>query len=230
MIISHKYKFIFIKTNKTAGTSVEIALSKFCGPDDIITPITADDEKIRKELGYPGPQNHLASLTNYGLKDIVRFVLTGKKKNKFYNHISAREVKMHVGQQVWDDYFKFCIERNPWDRVVSFYYWKYKSKSRPSIADYIKSKSWLALKHRGRELYTLNGQVAVNKICYFENLADELEVIRLQLGIPKMLSLPNAKSHFRKDKQSYRDILDKDSESIIAEVFSEEINLLGYTF
>ncbi|MEL6382956.1 MAG: chondroitin 4-O-sulfotransferase, partial [Cyanobacteria bacterium J06626_18] len=32
MIISHEYKFIFLKTRKTAGTSIEIALSKFCGP------------------------------------------------------------------------------------------------------------------------------------------------------------------------------------------------------
>lgn len=29
MIISHKNRFIFLKTEKTAGTSIEIALSKF---------------------------------------------------------------------------------------------------------------------------------------------------------------------------------------------------------
>ncbi len=31
MIISHRHSFVFVKTTKTAGTSVEIALSKHCG-------------------------------------------------------------------------------------------------------------------------------------------------------------------------------------------------------
>ena len=39
MIISHKYKFVFIKTMKTAGTGIEIHLSAHCGDDDIATPI-----------------------------------------------------------------------------------------------------------------------------------------------------------------------------------------------
>ena len=41
MIVSHKHKFIFLKTKKTAGTSIELALTKLCGDDDIITPLTA---------------------------------------------------------------------------------------------------------------------------------------------------------------------------------------------
>ena len=39
MIISHHYKFIFVKTNKTAGTSIEWALSKFLKEGDMLTTI-----------------------------------------------------------------------------------------------------------------------------------------------------------------------------------------------
>ena len=113
MIISHQYKFIFIKTAKTAGTSIEIALSKFCGEKDIITPITSEDEIIRKELKYRGPQNYLAPISEYKIKDFARLLLYRKKKGKYYNHISAREIIKHTGKAVWKNYYKFCFERNP---------------------------------------------------------------------------------------------------------------------
>ena len=46
MIISHAYRAVFLKTNKTAGTSIEIALSRFCGELDVM-PITPENGTIR---------------------------------------------------------------------------------------------------------------------------------------------------------------------------------------
>lgn len=61
MIISHTHKLIFFKTKKTAGTSFEIALSKFLGNDDVVTPIASKDEEIRKGFGIEGPRNYILS-------------------------------------------------------------------------------------------------------------------------------------------------------------------------
>jgi hypothetical protein len=44
MIVSYLHKFIFIRTKKTAGTTVEMTLAPACGPDDIITPLGTWDE------------------------------------------------------------------------------------------------------------------------------------------------------------------------------------------
>ena len=65
MIVSHEHRFIFVKTHKTGGTSVEIALAEHCGPDDIITPIVEEDEAYRTELGFRGPQ-HTADTAGVG--------------------------------------------------------------------------------------------------------------------------------------------------------------------
>ena len=35
MIISHKHKFIFLHSRKCAGSSMEVALNKYLGPNDI---------------------------------------------------------------------------------------------------------------------------------------------------------------------------------------------------
>jgi hypothetical protein len=230
MIISHKYRYIFLKTTKTAGTSIEIALSKFCGPEDVVTPITPEDEKIREELGYQGPVNYLAPLRGYGFKDLALLLLKGRRKRWFYNHIPAREVKTHVGQQLWDSYFKFCVERNPWDRVVSLYYWQNQTEPRLPFSAFIQSAAPLALKRKGFGLYTIDGRVVVDKICRFENLPEELEAVRTKIGIPEKLELPRAKSRFRKDKESYRDIYGETEKARIAELFSDEIRLFGYEF
>ena len=48
MIISHKYKFIFVKCGKVAGTSIEIALRKCLGDKDISTPVVDYDEAYAK--------------------------------------------------------------------------------------------------------------------------------------------------------------------------------------
>lgn len=229
MIISHKYKFIFLKTAKTASTSVEIALSKHCGKRDIITPMLPADEEIRRKLQYRGAQNYLSPITDYNLQELINLAFKGgERKQRYFHHISAEEVKKHIGDTVWGSYYKFCIERNPWERIISMYYWMHQSEPRPTISEYLNSEmpSWLI--KFGIDLYSINGQIAVNRICLYENLEEELEKIRLQLGIPEKLQLPTAKAQHRTDKRSYKDILTDEQIKKIGLMFSREINLFGY--
>ena len=49
MIISHSKKFIFLRTIKTASSSIEIFLSQFCDKDDILTELFKDEEMFKKK-------------------------------------------------------------------------------------------------------------------------------------------------------------------------------------
>lgn len=232
MIISHRHRFIFIKTNKTAGTSFEFALARICGPKDIITPVSREDEKVRRELRLPGPQNHRLPIREIGAGKALSALLRGRASRElgYYNHISAAEIRAHLGEARWRSYFKFCFERNPWDRVVSLYYWKQRKQRRVTLAEFIRSDEVQVLKRRGIGLYTIDGEVVVDRICRFENLVGELNTVRRQWGIDEPLEMPRLKGQYRRDKRPYRELLSDADRDHIAELFQDEIALLGYRY
>ena len=130
MIICHTKKIIFIKTKKTGGTSFEIALSKYCSSDCIITPISPNDEKTRKNLGFGKAQNY----ENYFWKK-ERLRTNGH----FINHLSAANVKNSVPPQVWAEYKKITIVRNPYDVAISRYFYHGGEKTGMDFLTYLKN-------------------------------------------------------------------------------------------
>lgn len=232
MILSHKHKFIFLKTNKTAGTSVEIALSQVCGPDDIITPISREDERLRHSMGGRGAQNYAAPWRDYSLVEWKKRILKGKRKKRYYSHMPARHLMELVPQDVWEGYYKFCFERNPWERVISLYYWRYrKAQSLPSITEFLDSGTPLVLREKGFHVYTVDDQPVVDTICRYEHLADELRRVCDHVGVPAdNMEIPRAKGSFRKDRRPYREILSPEETERIGRMFHREIELMGYTF
>lgn len=233
MIISHRHQFIFLKTSKTAGTSIEIALSRFCGPEDIITPISPKDEKIRRETGGCGPQNHDSRTVRRTLSEWFQARARGKHKPPFYNHMPARKIIQRIEPSVWDNYYRFCVVRNPWDRVISQYYWRNRdlpTEEMPSLAQFLKSADAASLMKKGFRLYTLKGRPAVHQLCYYESLEADLEKARLAIGLPEPLELPNAKGGHRKDKRPYQESFTPQTRAQVARMFRKEIALTGYRF
>jgi hypothetical protein len=228
VIISHKFKFIFIKTVKTGGTSVEIALSKHLGDDDVITPISAEDEAIRQQLGYRGPQNCWLPVHRGYLGSLSRLFLKRQRKLKYFNHIGAESIRSHIGHSIWNKYYKFCFSRNPWDRAISLYYWRYQSEPRPTFSDFIRSDGFRNIVRRGWDLFSIDGEVVVDRVCAYENLVTELEQVRQTVGIPEPLELPNAKSRYRRGQTLHPAELPRRDIDLISAVASSEIKLMGY--
>ena len=232
MIISHEHKFIFLKTRKTAGTSVEIALSRFCGEGDVITPISPADEALRQRLSHRGPQNFRV-VTRFTPEDGAPLSTRKRMRQKqigYYNHMPAEEIRAIVGTAAWDEYFKFCFERNPWDKAISRYFHGTRGREpRPSLLAFLRSEDPDKLSNF--EIYSIDGDLAVDRVGLYENLDSELERIAALLNLPeKKIRLPRAKATFRKDRRHYRDIMGPDERSMIEQVCSREISRFGYRF
>ncbi len=116
MIISHKYRFIFVKTAKVAGTSLEMALRPFLGQNDISTPVVSYDEEFAKRNGIPCPQNY----ENFFKYELITERFGGR--GGFNEHSWAYEIKGIVGDEIWKDYYTFTIERDPREKSVSNYF------------------------------------------------------------------------------------------------------------
>jgi len=237
MIISHKYKFIFIKTVKTAGTSLEIALSEYCDSNDVITPISDEDQAMRSELGFQGPCNYRYNgweLVSALDRDKLIQLTRGKLPRKFANHISARQVRNRVESRLWKDYKKFTVVRNPYDRAISLYWWHLKrtqlSPANCSFIDFLRSQAssvfgnWLK--------YTENNTPLVDRCVKYEVLEDDLGELSAELGLDKNLfvSMKNikAKGGIRDDSNGRFSLLDEESRNLISHLCRPEIEQFGY--
>ena len=225
MIINHRYKFIFIKTKKTAGTSIEIALSALCDERDVITEI-GGDEVIRQSLGLKGSQNYNIPAKFYEKKDWLKLALLLNPKH-FSQHSTAAFVRSNVDDSVWKNYFKFCFERNPFDKAVSRYYWSTKAP-RPEIDAYLELAPINLLSNW--YLYTINDQIAVDFVGRYESLEDDLAKVARTLGLPKIPELPNAKAHYRLDRRHYSTVVNAQARARIELVCAKEICTFKYVW
>ena len=227
MIINHKYKFIFIKTRKTAGTSIEIALSQFCDTNDVITPLSKD-ELTRQEFGFPGPQKYNVALQYYSKLDWLKFIGKAKRK-QFYNHSSAKLIRDCIPARIWNSYFKFTFERNPFDKAISRYYWSTgdpRPDPRPEITEYLNSVQ--SHKLSNWDIYTINDQIKVDFVGRYENLDDDLAKIKEKLGLPVEFNLPRAKGKYRKNREHYSRVLSSEARDRIEIVCAKEMAAFGY--
>lgn len=175
--------------------------------------------------------------------------------NPFYHHISAAELKIIFEKKrwPWEEYRKFCMVRNPFDRVVSLYFLhqeilqgKVKGKSafqrllrllkrklRP-VRDFEQYVMQINPEHRlttSLKAFTCdsNGRQLVHDILMFENLKNDLPNYLFSLGIQitadhiPHLNASNSKKH-------YREYYNTATHNRVKHLYINEIEQFGYSF
>lgn len=206
MIICHSLRLIFIKTKKVGGTSFEIALSKFCGPECVITPLMEDDEKLRAQLGFRGAQNW--------------------EDHGFTAHSTAAEVRAAV-PELWRDYRTVTIWRDPFDALVSRYYWRRGDRKGVSFEDFVLRNQGLVAPNP--PIAPLSGEARLDTYLRYERLADDMAAAGLGPVREVMRGL-SAKGGVRPAGATVEAMFGgaPGAARLVAELCAEEIAAFGY--
>lgn len=204
MIVSKKNNFVFVKTRKTAGSTLEKLLFHYLGKQDYCTGSERDNTPaIGMDFGVNG---HMP---------------WDKIKGKFAN------------DDWWKKAYKFTIERNPWDKVVSSYFWHKKIKPHEymfmEFEDYILKSPLLPFDY---SLYANRGTVQVDKIYKYENMQEMYDDLNERFFMeikPEQIQSTRLKSDVRK-VQDYKELHTPKTIDFVATKFAPVIKLMGYTY
>lgn len=97
MIISHRHRFIFVHTMKTAGDSISDSVKPVLGKGDFI--IQNDFQAFMRRMQG-------RSSTQYRALE---------------KHSTALEIRSCVSEEMWDEYFTFAFVRHPVTWAISLY-------------------------------------------------------------------------------------------------------------
>lgn len=205
MIVSKKHNFVFVKTRKTAGSTLEKLYRPLLGDEDYLSGSERDET----------PSKNMPPRTN--------------------GHLGIVQIKEQYGknQEWWDNAFKFTIERNPWDKVVSSYYWHQAIKPAEYAGmDFEKYVLTCQLLPMDYNHYASRGTLLVDKVYKYE----EIDLMYTDLNERFGFNITTIdifgtrmKGDIRKERD-YRKLHTQRTIDFVAQFFKPTIDLMGYEY
>jgi len=211
LIISKKNKLIFFHIPKNAGTTVSDALLKnenYYYPWVILY-------KIKRKLKK---------------KDNFFFDNFQKKIHLFISHETVKTIEKKISSEIYDNFFKFAVVRNPYSRFVSRYNYMKSTNTLKELnfPEFLKKHVKLALiaDQQYKFLLNKNGKIGVDKIIKFENFDEEMtelsKLINLKLSKFKKLNISTM--------GNYKNYYDNNTKKIVEEFCKEDLEFFNYSF
>ncbi|MEQ8403741.1 MAG: hypothetical protein RKE49_01500 [Oceanicaulis sp.] len=212
-IVSFQYNFVFIKTTKTAGTSVEIELSRRVEPGAVVTPV------------LPVEDGHHAR--NYQ---------DGAGETRFFNHMTASLIRERLGRERFDAMFRLTIEREPVDKCLShFHMLKNRADEHGLPPAERRALTWERYVEAGKfpidtAKYTdpeAPQGVLVDRVLAYESLAETLPAVMEAQGLNGFALHARAKSQYRRRRLVTRDDVTPAQRRAIYAAFLPTVTLTG---
>lgn len=200
-MISFQKRFLFVHIPKTAGNSIQSILRDYS--EDELVAVRSEQDGVER----------------FGLRN---------RRYKIKKHSTLAEYRAALGETQFGSLYRFTCVRNPWDRMVSYYFtptqkteaWDGK-KFRKIISRALSVPDYLRLE-KGEEDPFGN----VDYLMRFENLAYDFRAVCTALDISPV-TLPR---YNRSNREHYSKYYDKALRELVRERFAEEIDRFGYTF
>lgn len=164
-------------------------------------------------------------------------------------HMSIREYQIAFSKSEFNSYFKFTFVRNPWDRLVSAYFFLNEGGLNESDRKWAKENlspytdfdsfvkgwvnrenvhSWNHFCPQYTYIFTKGSTTPMlDFIGRFENLEKDFLYIQKRTGIDSKLLCLNRTEARNKDYKTYYTDATK---QIVADVYRDDIEILGYNF
>ena len=206
MLISHKYKFIFLKNTKTGSSSVQTLLGKYCWPDEheYLDKVTLTG---KLQLESSDHDHMCGDFKKQPVQKIIDYFNTHRinangiigagDKTQWKSHMIAQEVKDSIGEDIFEAYHKISIVRNPYTKILSKYFWEMNDHHGITV------DQWLDLNRDALNLHIhcvpdcpINGVPCCDTYIKYENLHAELKAVCMKIGITDLdlTRLPNNKT------------------------------------
>lgn len=203
-VLSLTKKFIFIHVHKTGGNSIQSALQIY------------SEDRIEKLSHSHETQDFEVKNSNF----------PSLKK-----HSTLRDYQKVLDERTFKGLYKFACVRNPWERMISFYFSPHRGVtdwSRDSFIELVESigptMSFLTTRDWASQK-SLGVKPEVDFIIRFENLQDDFDQVCERIGISKII-LPHKN---RSNRRNYLDYYDADLIRLVEKRFANDIQYFGYT-
>jgi len=216
---------------------------RFRGKEDVFTPFPPRWDKRQNDVGYynilrdlPYAVKLFEKFPEYGVNSrryragwITRILKHFERKEKYWDHMPAWMIRNRIGK-LFEDYYVFCFERNPWAKVVSRYlfYRKFDGSFSLSFREFVKSDLIYDALNFPLYIDLTGGKVIVDFVGYYENLEEDFAKAMRKVGLPEELDVKINTS--QEAEIGYRRFYDKELRERVGDVYRFEIELHGFEF